>query len=148
MSGHQFVEQSHVTLPKRLQSWVIIIIIIILFQGKRLKAECWGVLEENATRTERGESIFMWHVCYLEWNSSAAFWVKRLRLTKKCSKNCKLKENLQNAASPLLQNRRVQFLPLQRGETVTIYKKSSIFSTPLHTLSRMLSAIHQVTNSQ
>lgn len=87
MSGHQFVEQSHVTLPKRLQSWVIIIIIIIiLFQGKRLKAECWGVLEENATRRERGENIFMGHVCYLEWNSSAAFWVKRLRLTKNVAK--------------------------------------------------------------
>lgn len=82
MSGHQFVELSHVTLPKHLQSWVI----IHLISGKRLKAECWGVLEENATRRERGEIIFMWYVCYLEWNSNAAFWVKRLRRTKKNKK--------------------------------------------------------------
>lgn len=113
---------------------------------ERLKAECLGVLEENATRRERGESIFMWYVCYLEWNSSAAFWVKRLRLTKKRSENCKLKENLQNTASPSLRYRRAWFLPLQRGETVG-YKKFFLIHC-FCALSGMLSAIHQVTNSQ
>lgn len=41
---------------------------------------CWK-------RTQHAEKevrvSFLWYVCYLEWNSNAAFWVKRLRLTKK-----------------------------------------------------------------
>lgn len=59
------IRLSDVTLPKHLQSWVFIHDHHHLISGERLKAECWGVLEENATRRERGESIFMLYVCYL-----------------------------------------------------------------------------------
>lgn len=41
------------------------LLLLLLISGERLKAESWGVLEENATRKERGESIFMLYVCYL-----------------------------------------------------------------------------------
>ncbi len=91
----------------------------------------------------------MWYVWYLEWNSSAAFWVKRLRFTKKHSENCKPKVNLQNIASPSLQNRRARFLSFCRGETITVYKRVQfLIHRSVLSLACCQQSIHQVTNTQ
>lgn len=91
----------------------------------------------------------MWYVCYLEWNSSAAFWVKMLRLTKKRSENCKPKENLQNTASPLLQNRQTQFLPFCREERQSPFiKEFNLIHRSVLSLACCQRSIHQVTNTQ
>lgn len=111
-----------------------------LISGKDWKQSV-GVCWKRMQHTEKEVSIFMWYVCYLEWNSSAAFWVKRLRLTK-------------NVAKTASQRKTCKIQPVRRSRTdgpgfclfgeerQSPFIKEFNFNTSLRTLSGMLSAIH------